>query len=301
MPVAILGFLYGLILGSFAKCIADRSVTKQPFTGRSECPNCGYQLKILDLIPILSFALSKGKCTNCQKKISLSYPLVEIVCALLISTLFVFQLPSDILTNINLTSSLTLVEVLFKSLAIVVFIAVFLTDISTGLIPNRITYPAIILAVVYLATYTIAKIAVLYIYLSESNFTKLLLPPHSDYFYRHSLLATEPLTQAIFASVVIGLFFLILILATRGKGMGGGDLKLGMFMGLVLGIYGSLEALVVAFISGSIVGLALIVTKKKNFGQTIPFGPFLSIGSTTAIIWGNQITDWYLKFRFPIT
>ncbi len=95
-------------------------------------------------------------------------------------------------------------------------------------------------------------------------------------------------------AVIIGGFFWGLIIITRGKGMGGGDVKLGAFMGLMLGFPQSLIALILSFLTGAIFSMILIIFGKKHFGQTIPFGPFLVIGSLVALFWGNQIIDWYL-------
>lgn len=87
-----------------------------------------------------------------------------------------------------------------------------------------------------------------------------------------------------------------LIAVTKGKGMGGGDVKLGVLMGLGLGFPQSILAVILAFLSGAIVSLILISGGKKHFGQTIPFGPFLVLGSLITLFWGNRILDWYLHF-----
>jgi len=76
--------------------------------------------------------------------------------------------------------------------------------------------------------------------------------------------------------------------------MGGGDVKLGAFMGLVLGFPQAIFAVVLSFLIGAIFAVALIISGKKHFGQTIPFGPFLVLGSLIMLFWGNQIVDWYL-------
>jgi leader peptidase (prepilin peptidase)/N-methyltransferase len=99
------------------------------------------------------------------------------------------------------------------------------------------------------------------------------------------------------SGIGIGLFFLILILATKGRGMGGGDMKLGVFIGLVLSFPHSLAALMLAFLFGSVLGVGLIISRLKKFGETIPFGPFLSLASIIILIWGDQIINWYLNFN----
>ncbi len=133
--------------------------------------------------------------------------------------------------------------------------------------------------------------------LNSTPLGRMLLTPHSDFFVRHLLLDSQDIVNSILATLAITLFFGVLILITRGRGMGGGDLKLGIFMGFSLGFPNAFLALVLAFLSGSLVGILLLILKIKKFGQTIPFGPFLSLGSLTALIWGEQIINWYFKYR----
>ena len=76
--------------------------------------------------------------------------------------------------------------------------------------------------------------------------------------------------------------------------MGGGDVKLGVFMGVMLGFPQAFFALVLSFLTGALFSVGLIVSGRKHFGQTIPFGPFLVLGSLIILFWGRQIVDWYL-------
>ena len=73
--------------------------------------------------------------------------------------------------------------------------------------------------------------------------------------------------------------------------MGGGDFKYGIFLGLAFGFPNSIVVLMLAFLLGSLVGIFLIVVNKKKFGQTIPFGPFLSLGWLIVLFWGDKIVD----------
>lgn len=108
-------------------------------------------------------------------------------------------------------------------------------------------------------------------------------------------LAAKPFAGNILTALGIAGFFYALILITKGKGMGGGDVKLGAFIGLGLGFPNGILALVLSFFFGALVSLALIFLGRKKFGQTIPFGPFLVIGSLIALFWGSNILDWYLQ------
>ncbi len=76
--------------------------------------------------------------------------------------------------------------------------------------------------------------------------------------------------------------------------MGVGDIKLAFFMGLFLGWPGILVALFLAFFFGAIIGIGLIMSGKKQLSSEVPFGPFLVTGTFIALLWGQQLIDWYL-------
>jgi len=103
---------------------------------------------------------------------------------------------------------------------------------------------------------------------------------------------------AILAGLVAAAFFGLLVLATRGKGMGIGDVKLAGLMGLVLGFPGIVIALMLAFLTGASVGVILVVVGKKHFGEHIPFGPFLASATWVSLFWGQTIWQFYLDKFF---
>jgi prepilin signal peptidase PulO-like enzyme (type II secretory pathway) len=74
--------------------------------------------------------------------------------------------------------------------------------------------------------------------------------------------------------------------------MGFGDVKYAFFMGLLLGYPVIIVGLYTAFLTGALVGVILIIAKKRKFGQIIPFGPFLVLGTVVAMFWGNQLLNW---------
>ena len=76
--------------------------------------------------------------------------------------------------------------------------------------------------------------------------------------------------------------------------MGMGDVKFVILLGLITGWPESLLGLLIAFISGALVGVMLVFSRSKNIKEAIPFGPFLSLGALVALFWGEQILDWYL-------
>ncbi len=297
MEWIITGLILGLVFGSFLDCIANRSFTGVSFWGQSFCDHCKKNLPWYCLIPVISYLILKGKCHHCKKQISPESTLMEIVTGLITAVVLFSSIPSTFLVLSWPEQLILISSILFKLFAIYIFLIVFITDLKSGLIPDRITFPAIIIAIVYLIVSTIGRIGVFYWSLKSSVIGQYLLSPTSDYFMRHvqSLIGEVGLNFA--SGIGVGLFFLILILVTSGRGMGGGDMKLGVFIGLVLGFHSSLVALMLAFLMGSVFGVILIVARLKKFGQTIPFGPFLSLASITALLWGEQILNWYFKFQ----
>lgn len=286
----IIGFILGTILGSFVKALSDRSLENMPFGGRSYCPKCQHKLAWYDLLPVFSYLLLQGRCRYCRKKISREYLVVEIVVGILVGFLF-----WQSILNFNFQFLIFNFELLFKTFFIAVLVALFLTDLKKMFIPDRIVKPAILIGLVSLFAITTYKIGYLYYSLSQNPIGQKLLPPHSDYFLRHALLSAQSFFTAIVTGLLIGGFFWGLVILTRGKGMGGGDIKLGAFIGIMLGFPGAVLALVLSFLSGALFGLILIATGKKHFGQSIPFGPFLVLGSLITLFWGSQILDWYLN------
>lgn len=288
-----MGFLFGSSLGSFTKVLADRGLKKQGINGRSYCPGCKTTLRWYDLLPVFSFIYLKGKCRYCHKKIGFEYIIVEILSGVLFSLLF-FQLPYSVFFSKDYFKIfITVEELFFKCFSVCILIAVALTDIKKMLIPDRIILPSIVMATMYLIITTLIKVAYLFYYLNQSSTGKFLIY-NIDYFRRHMFYTAEPLLYSVATAVLIGGFFYSLIIVTRGRGMGGGDVKLGSFIGLILGFPMSLIALLIAFISGSIVGVFLIVSGKKTFGQHIAFGPYLVLGAITVLLYGDKILNWYL-------
>ncbi|MEK7617145.1 MAG: prepilin peptidase [Patescibacteria group bacterium] len=298
----ILGFILGTVLGSLVKALADRSLTNKTFRGRSYCPQCKHKLQWYDLLPIISYLLLRGRCRYCGDRISVEYFLVEVVMGLLIGYLF-FQGFDKIMQwpyLVNFQFTISLLDLLFKTFFISVLVVLFLTDIKRMFIPDRIILPSIVIATIFLLLTTLYKIGYLYYFLSQSRIGQLLLPPHSDYFRNHAIRTAEPLIYSIVAAILIGGFFWLLIIITKGKGMGGGDVKLGALMGLVLGSPLSLVALMISFLLGALISVVLLTLGKKHFGESIPFGPFLVSGSLVTLFWGNNIFEWYLHFSFKM-
>jgi len=108
-------------------------------------------------------------------------------------------------------------------------------------------------------------------------------------------IALDPEKWWVYAAAALGaaLFLFLLALVWRG-GMGAGDVKMALFMGAVLGAL-VVVALFLAFILGAVIGVALMASKRKTHRDTIPFGPYLALGSVLALLFGPELVDWYVS------
>ncbi len=84
-------------------------------------------------------------------------------------------------------------------------------------------------------------------------------------------------------------FFYALWKFTKGRGMGFGDVKLAFVLGLFLGYPGIVMALYLAFLTGALVGVILIVVEQKSMRSKIAFGPFLIVGTVVSFLWQNEL------------
>jgi leader peptidase (prepilin peptidase) / N-methyltransferase len=260
--VGIIIFVFGLCFGSFVNMLVYRNalrykLTKSQFLtsndkkNRRFCDYCGKQLRWYENIPVFSWLILKGKTRCCNKKLPVSYPVVELMMGILFIINFQFLISND---------QLNWLAVLLSSIIVVllVFSAVF--DWEYKILPDFSTIILIGCAI------------------------GLMLG-------RHIVL---PLQQILSALIAAG-FLLILNLITRGKGMGMGDIKFAVFMGLMLGYPNIILAFYVAFIVGAIYGLGLIVFKKANKKSQVPFGPFLILGTIVAWWWGELIIKFLMS------
>ncbi len=298
MVIIGLGIVLGLVLGSLVGCLAQRALSIESFWGRSYCGKCKKTLLWYDLFPVISFFLLGGKCRFCRTKIPSEPWVIEGAFGILIGLLFFVSVPSNFPSLPFAQMVLVLAQLAFRVFLTVVLGILLITDVKKGLLPDRITIPATLIALGYLVATSIFRVFILYVSLAHNQLGKYLLPPYSTYFQRHILIELTPLFLALSSAVLIGIFFIVLIVMTRGKGMGGGDVKLGILIGLALGFPESVFALFISFMLGSLVGIGLIFLKKKRFNQTIPFGPFLAIGTYIIMLLGPTLIEGYLNLNF---
>lgn len=251
-------FLFGLAVGSFLNCIIYRLETEQSFLkGRSFCPYCHHILSWQDLIPLFSFFILRGRCRYCQKPISLQYPLVELATGLIFVLIFKFQ---PVFTLCQFAT------ILYLFIISCFLIIIFVYDLKYYIILDKVVFPAIVTSFLYNIFYSLFLV---------DNY-KLLI-------------------QFLLSAVGAATFFLIIVLISRGKWMGIGDIKLAFLMGLVLGWPNIVIALFSAFLIGAIIGIVLIILGRKSLKSEVPFGPFLVAGTFIALFFGQEIVSFYVQ------
>ena len=243
---AAIAFLGGLVVGSFVTVVAHRVPRGESIVGpRSRCPGCGAQIAAYDNVPVISWALLRGRARCCGTAISPRYPLTELTLGVLYATtvLVLWEEPGEIALGLVLVTTL---------------LAVTVTDLERRIIPNKILIVAALLGLAIAAA----------------------ADPGS---------LPERLAAAAGAG---GLLFLAALAYPRGMGLG--DVKLAATMGLFLG-RNVAPALLVALLTGSAVGLAMIAREGAAARKrAIPFGPFLALGGVAGLLLGDQMVDLYL-------
>ncbi len=262
-------FLMGLAVGSFINAYVYRTairykLMKRSFANasndrRSYCDFCGKKLHWYENIPVISWLVQMGKSRCCKRKLPLLYPVVEIVTGLLF--LQILNSKFEILNNFQIQNpniqNIILLVVGMAIIGFLVFSAIF--DLKYMILPDFSTFILIGLGVVY----------------------RLLGGGYESVYY----LLLEMLTGGLAG---FG-FFAILHVATKGKGMGWGDVKLAVFMGVFLGLKNFVISLFLAFIGGAVVGLIMILVFGKSKKKLIPFGPFLIMATVVSWWWGDLI------------
>lgn len=279
--ITIVLIVLGLSLGSFVNALVwrlheqaepkSKKSKKNPkngdsqtnqysiLTGRSMCPDCQRMLTAADLIPVVSWLALKGKCRYCRRPIAWQYPLVEISTAGLFVASYYFW-------PLNLTGTGLLQFVLWLGF-LVGFMALAVYDLRWKILPNRIVFPLIFLAM--------AQVLIV-----ASNYGG----------------GWPVILHAIWGVLISAGPFFILFEISRGRWIGGGDVKLGIVLGLLVG--GPARAVLMLFMAsvlGTLAALPFILAHKMNRSSQIPFGPFLLLATIITYLFGSNIIAWYSR------
>ncbi len=212
--------------------------------------DCGYALRALDLIPILSFLFLKGKCRKCGESLSRHYIGTELLMGLIFIFLAIFYRASFDFIPTQFAISL---------FASVFLVAIFVSDFLYQEIPFSFTiFPAIS---IFLANF--------FLYFQDWK------------------------SMALGGIIAAG-FFALQFVVSKGRWIGGGDIALGLFMGIFLGVQKTLIALGLAYMLGAVFALILLATKKVKGKTEIHFGTFLAVAMFISMLLGEKIITWYL-------
>lgn len=211
--------------------------------------SCQNKLCWYELIPLISFAVLGGRCKNCKTKISIEYPLVELMTGIIFSSLFLkfFSFGGKDILTFAITYA-------YYALMFSLLIIITAYDLKHKIIPDAFSFFFGILA-----------------FAGLFFFSNYVFDPHI------------PSILGFFSGALIALPFALFWLVSSGRWMGLGDAKLALGLGYFLGFYNAFSAMVLAFWIGAIVGLCLIIFR-KGYGMKseIPFAPYLVFGAFLA-------------------
>ncbi|MCB0346334.1 MAG: prepilin peptidase [Bdellovibrionales bacterium] len=249
LAILIFLFVIGLVIGSFLNVCIYRVPLRMSVTKplRSMCPHCERQLTWYENIPVAAWMVLGAKCRTCKNPISGQYPLVEILSgfAMVASFIFTENIPTAVL-----------IYILTATLIVITFI-----DLEHKIIPNRISYPGIIIGLCIGAV---------------QQFYPIFTYP-----------ITTGMLDSVYGFLLGGGFFYVIgevyYYATKRDGLGGGDIKLMAMTGALLGWRSIPPTIFVGSLAGAVIGILLMVFRGADRQLEIPFGPWLSLGVLTYI------------------
>ena len=274
---AFLGVV-GAIIGSFLNVVIHRVPREQSIVfPNSACPKCHKAIKAYDNIPILSYLILGGRCRQCGVHISSRYPAVEALTAILFAA---------VTWHDGVSFALAFDLAFAASMVALVFI-----DAEHMILPNAITYPGIIFAI-------IARILVPYL-AGPAHFDD--LPQLLNAFPTLPLGLVSVIGAVIGALAGGGSLWLMGFMWEKLRGveaMGFGDVKMMFMVGAFLGWRLTILTILLGALTGSIAGIVMMYRRGRNLQMMLPFGIFLGIGSIVSLLFGARIIAWYAsQFR----
>src|SRR6266404_4731225 len=272
--------VFGAIIGSFLNVVIHRLPREQSIVfPESTCPSCRAPIRAYDNIPILSFLILRGRCRKCGARISPRYPAVEALTALLFAA---------VTWHDGLSLALAFDLAFAAAMVALIFI-----DAEHMILPNAITYPGILFAL-------ITRVAVPYL-VGPSHFDDLpqlqsLLPP------QYPVWLVSLIGASLGALAGGGSLWLMGFLWEKLRGveaMGFGDVKMMLMVGAYLGWRLTILTILIGALSGSLAGISVMLRRgSRDLQMMLPFGIFLGIGSIVSLLIGSRIIEWYAgQFR----
>ncbi len=282
-------FVFGCIIGSFLNVVIFRHNTGRNLGGRSKCFSCRRSLGAVDLVPVFSFLMFKGRCRTCKSKVSWQYPAVEILTGILFAAAAFISLP---FAAVSFSQFVIRTAFLLVILSVLVIITVY--DIRHKIIPDKFVF-------------IFSGLAFVNIFFSfdAQGMLHMVWPP----------------VLYIAAGLILAFPFYLLWLVSGGRWMGLGDAKLALGIGWLLGLGAGATAIIYSFWIGAAASLGIMLLRflSKEAGEAegdtestktpgllsflprlsmkteIPFAPFLVLGLLIVLFFGyNMFSIFYI-------
>lgn len=254
----VMTIIVGLCVGSFLNVVIYRLPNQMSLVRpASHCPKCNYKLKWYDNIPVFSYIFLRGRCRNCGEKISIRYPIIEMLNMLLwVACLAVF---TDVFVKTN-TNDYVMFAV--SSLACSCLVCVFCCDLEHLEIPDELQVVLLILGLV-------------------SMFSK-------------NMPATDKVLGFLIGGGFFAFVYYLFYFIKKRECLGWGDVKLIAVCGLILGYKSTILAIILSSVFGAIILLILSLSKKEESNKEYPFATFIVPACIFAMLFGEIVVSWYM-------
>jgi leader peptidase (prepilin peptidase)/N-methyltransferase len=271
----------GAIIGSFLNVVIFRLPREESIVfPNSRCTQCSTAIKAYDNIPVLSYLILRGRCRKCEARISPRYPAVEALTGLLFVAVFLH----DVIGRNGPTAALPFDLLLVSALVVLVFI-----DAEHMILPNAITYPGMVFALV-------ARFLLPFL-MGANAFDDLSSLMRVSYFTGWPVWAVSIVGAVLGALAGGGSLWLMGWLWEKLRGveaMGLGDVKMMFMVGAYLGWRLSVLTIFMGVLTASLTGILLMLRRgERNMQMMLPFGIFLGVGAIIALLAGTRIIAWY--------
>lgn len=270
----IFSFIFGAAVGSFLNvCIYRLPNDISLVFPSSHCTSCKNPIPFYHNIPIISYLVLGGRCYNCKEKYSWDYPLVEFLAGLLSLLLFIKYGP---------TINFVFLFIFVMSLIVITFI-----DLEHMIIPNVISYPGVVVGLIYSALIT-----------DYDSLRFLLDNLHYNFLYILYVLDEVRIFSSVFGAFIGAGSLLLIGFAYKNvrkmDGLGLGDVKLMAMVGAFLGWRSIIFVALISSLIGTIIGIGIMLRNKGDLKYAIPFGPFISFAATLYCFCGDLSLDYFI-------
>lgn len=253
----------GLLTGALMNALVARSPSGQAVLSRRACAVCAHPVGVADMFPVVGHMRLKGQCRKCRAVVPWHYAATEGALALLFMA-FAARIIFSIWIPEYVSSTEYFLLFLRDALVSVSLVYIFLFDALASVIPDKLSLPAIGVALLF-----------------------------------NMMLGLPPL-QILLGALLIASFFAFQTLASAGKWVGGGDVRVGFLMGALLGPWIGVASLVLSYILGAIVGIHLLFFRRAKMTDHVPFGTFMVVAIVVMMLWGEKMLAWYFDL-VPLT